>query len=356
MQTVDADSNWTCWQLGCALGAALDGADHARVSAFCHVSFPGAALMLTKRRHWCCRGGLGCAKQQSKRELRGTRYVALGIEPDAALFEFADEDAAAAAGKPGAAAAAGACASPMAAGQLGTAAQRGAAAAEAGAAAGLHGSASADASTLAEVRRQSFAPSSSSASGATQQACRCRRLETHTPVHHLVLYAQNVAVDSISIAQLPGHAVLIFCRCCRPWSWRDRPTSQRTAHTWQCCRYTEAAQTWATVIQPLLTDTLLNINTIITHNQSLHHPVDHQAERPSALVRREAAPAAQPAAPPRAKRLQPASALTTRLLRRRQGGLQRMQPSPRRSGRCRCVAQSCLTLCVATVVRKLVHS
>jgi hypothetical protein len=37
---------------------------------------------------------LGCATLQSKREVRGTRYVALGIEPDAALFEFGDNAAA----------------------------------------------------------------------------------------------------------------------------------------------------------------------------------------------------------------------------------------------------------------------
>ena len=38
---------------------------------------------------------LSCATVQSKREVRGTRYVALGLEPDAALFEFGESAAAA---------------------------------------------------------------------------------------------------------------------------------------------------------------------------------------------------------------------------------------------------------------------
>lgn len=37
---------------------------------------------------------LSCATVQSKREVRGTRYVALGLEPDAALFEFGENAAA----------------------------------------------------------------------------------------------------------------------------------------------------------------------------------------------------------------------------------------------------------------------
>ncbi len=40
-----------------------------------------------------CRPGDGCSTPQGKRELRGTRYVATGAEPNASLFDFSHDSA-----------------------------------------------------------------------------------------------------------------------------------------------------------------------------------------------------------------------------------------------------------------------
>ena len=97
MQAVSAGAEWTCSQLGCTsccLQCCTSSlATRARVAVRVTCCFAKHASAHVPRPHLLCRT-LSCATVQSKREARGTRYVALGLEPDAALFEFGESAAA----------------------------------------------------------------------------------------------------------------------------------------------------------------------------------------------------------------------------------------------------------------------
>jgi hypothetical protein len=95
IQAVSADTEWTCSQLGCTSCWSLCCTGSGRSQAcilLCMLLCRHGGARVSRPRF--LRRTLSCATVQSKREVRGTRYVALGLEPDAALFEFGESNAA----------------------------------------------------------------------------------------------------------------------------------------------------------------------------------------------------------------------------------------------------------------------